>query len=551
MPKPPPTLSTTLISIGHRSLNMLTALAFLSFFSGAGILVYEASQAAGTPEFASGIAGKCLDDYANGATDHTVVDIFTCNGTQAQSGWTINSDGTVRIHGICLDVTGAGTTIHTKVELYHCVAGAQNQQWRYNNNTFVGVQSGMCLDDPSSSTTDGTQLQIYTCNSTNAHVWTRATYVVSTPTPTPPPPPPPTPTPTPTPARTPTPTPTTAKTPTPTPTPTSAPNPGGGSSGGSGGSSGGGGGSGSGTTSGGGGSSGGSASTPGSGSGGGGVTLPVVAPGTPSNFTASVSSSNAVVDLTWEAPASNAAVSYQVERSLDQVNWSVLAGDIPATNYEDTTVSFQVHYYYRLTAQNSAGTSPPATADVTTPAFTANSGDPSSDQSVTYNSDDNVATVIMPSGAVSGEADCSVSNPTGNETVPSGKRLVVGPYALICKDSSGLAISSFAQPLSWTLNVKSKLNGLKSPVAYTVDDNGQVAVIKSSSYNASAGTVSFISDTTDGVLVLAAVAPGIPWNAIAIVLVVAGIVVALVVLILRKQQKVNYNDYLRTKYYDL
>ncbi|HEY2004541.1 MAG TPA: ricin-type beta-trefoil lectin domain protein [Candidatus Saccharimonadia bacterium] len=511
--------------MGHRSLNVLTALAFLLLFSGSGILVYEASQAAGTPEFASGIAGKCLDDYENLSTDGTKADLFTCNGTPAQQ-WSLNSNGTITIHGACLDVTGAGTTIHVKVEIYHCVSGAPNQQWSYTNHTLVGVQSGMCLDDPSSSTVDGTQLQIYTCNGTSAQSWTLTTYVVSTPTPTPPPP---TPTPTPTPVKTPTPTPTPVKTPTPAPV--------GGGSGGSGG----------GGSQGGGGSSGGSTSSGGSGGG----SQPVVAPATPANFTASVSGSNAVVDLTWQAPASTAAVTYQLERSLDQINWSVLSTGIPATNYEDTTVSFEVHYYYRLMAQNSAGSSPYATADVTTPVFTANTGDPGSNQNITYNSDDNVVTITMPSGAVSSQADCSVSNPTGNETIPSGKRLVVGPYALICKDSSGLAISSFAQPLSWTLNIKSKLKGLVSPVAYTVDDSGHVTLIKSGNYTASVGTISFTSSATDGVLVLASVAPGIPWNAVAIVLIITGIVVALIVLVLRKQQKVNYNDYLRNKYYDL
>lgn len=500
-------------------------MAFLMFFSGAGIVVYQASHASsGTPEIASGITGKCLDDYQSSSTDRTKVDVYTCNGTTAQQ-WVINANKTITVHGKCLDVTGQGTFNGALVELYTCNGGA-NQAWNYTNHALVGVQSGKCLDDPGSSTINGTQLQIYTCNGTNAQVWTPTTYV---------PPATPTPTPTLTPKPTPTPTPTQAPAPKPTPTPTQTSAP---------------------VNNGGGGSAGGTSHTGGgqgspSGGGGAGGAPSNPAPSAPGNFTATVSGSNAVVELTWEAPPSGSGdVSYELDRSLDQAHWTVLQSALPATNYEDNTVAFSVHYYYRISAGDTGGVSPYATADVTTPAFTPNSGQ-GSNQTVTYTSDDSVATVTMPSSAVNGDADCSVSKPTSNQTVPSDHRLVVGPYSLVCKDSHGDTVSSFAAPLSWTLNVKGHLTGLVTPQPYTLDPAGHTALIKSATYSPPAGAVTFTSNTTNGVLVLAAVAPSIPWNNLAVILVILGAVVGILVLVLRKQQKQNYNEYLRNKYYDL
>jgi len=258
-----------------------------------------------------------------------------------------------------------------------------------------------------------------------------------------------------------------------------------------------------------------------------------------------------VVELTWEAPPTSAGdLAYELDRSLDQTSWTTLSSNIPATNFEDNTVSFSVHYLYRLQATDSGGTSDYATADLTTPAFTANSGS-GSDQTATFSSDDNIAVVTMPTSAINGDADCSVSKPTSNQTVPQDHRLVVGPYALVCKDAQGNTVTSFAQPLSWSLNVKGHLTGLVTPQPYVLDAGGHTTLIKSGTYNPTPGAVTFTSTTTAGVLVLAAVAPSIPWNALAIILVVLGAVVGLLVMVLRKQQKQNYNEYLRTKYYDL
>ncbi|WP_225447996.1 chitinase [Streptacidiphilus sp. P02-A3a] len=124
-----------------------------------------------TGAVASGVAGKCLDDFAGSSADGTIVDLYDCNNTPAQQ-WTVASNNTLQINGKCLDITGASTADGALVELWDCNGGG-NQVWQQGaNNTLVNPASGKCLDDPGFSTTNGTQLDIWDCNGGTNQVWT-------------------------------------------------------------------------------------------------------------------------------------------------------------------------------------------------------------------------------------------------------------------------------------------------------------------------------------------------------------------------------------------
>ncbi|MBY8343413.1 ricin-type beta-trefoil lectin domain protein [Streptomyces sp. KC 17012] len=126
-----------------------------------------------TAAFSSGIAGKCLDVQGGGTANGTHVQLYGCNGTDAQQ-WTYVPDagGTLRARGGCLDVSNSGTANGTKVQLWQC-NGTGAQRWVSGpNSSLVNPQSGRCLDDPAAATADGTQLQIYDCNGTAAQRWT-------------------------------------------------------------------------------------------------------------------------------------------------------------------------------------------------------------------------------------------------------------------------------------------------------------------------------------------------------------------------------------------
>ncbi|HXS37426.1 MAG TPA: PA14 domain-containing protein [Flavipsychrobacter sp.] len=84
-------------------------------------------------------------------------------------------------------------------------------------------------------------------------------------------------------------------------------------------------------------------------------TLPA-APGTPTSFLATASSSS-IVNQTWNNVA--AATSYQIYRSVgDATKYRPLA-TLPAgsTSYSDTSLFGNVNYYYKITCSNAGGTS--------------------------------------------------------------------------------------------------------------------------------------------------------------------------------------------------
>jgi len=137
----------------------------------AGGWITSPSGSGGAVAEVSGVAGKCLDVNTGSSTNGTVVQLYGCNRTSAQS-WTPSSDGTLRALGKCLDITGAGTTNGSQVELWDCNGGG-NQVWqRGANNALINPASGRCLDDPGFSNADGTRLDIWDCDGGANQQWT-------------------------------------------------------------------------------------------------------------------------------------------------------------------------------------------------------------------------------------------------------------------------------------------------------------------------------------------------------------------------------------------
>jgi beta-glucosidase len=113
----------------------------------------------------------CVDDRAASTANGSPIQIYTCNGTGAQS-WTVAGNSTLQVLGKCMDVTAAGTANGTKIQLFDC-NGTGAQVWQpQSNGALLNPGSGRCLDDPGGSTTISTQLQIWDCNGTAAQRWT-------------------------------------------------------------------------------------------------------------------------------------------------------------------------------------------------------------------------------------------------------------------------------------------------------------------------------------------------------------------------------------------
>ena len=118
----------------------------------------------------TGFGGKCVDVAGANTANGTAIDLFTCNGTNAQK-WAA-AGGTLQALGKCMDVTAAGTANGTKVQLFDC-NGTGAQQWTHTStNQLVNPASGKCLDATGQSSADGTRLQIWTCSGGANQSWT-------------------------------------------------------------------------------------------------------------------------------------------------------------------------------------------------------------------------------------------------------------------------------------------------------------------------------------------------------------------------------------------
>ncbi|MCG5446603.1 ricin-type beta-trefoil lectin domain protein [Micromonospora sp. NIE79] len=108
----------------------------------------------------TGVGGKCLDVDNAGTADGTKIQLWTCNGTTAQS-WTKVGD-TYRVLGKCLDVDNGGTANGTKVQLWTC-NGSGAQVWQpQSDGSIRNPQSGKVLEAAGGSSADRTQIQLGT-----------------------------------------------------------------------------------------------------------------------------------------------------------------------------------------------------------------------------------------------------------------------------------------------------------------------------------------------------------------------------------------------------
>jgi chitinase len=116
-----------------------------------------------------GYEGLCLDDRSASTADFNPVQVYTCNGTNAQD-WTVGSGNTLQVLGGCLDIDAAGTANGTTVDYYPC-NGTAAQVWvPQSNGELLNPNSGKCLDDTGYGGS-GTQVQIWSCADTSNQQW--------------------------------------------------------------------------------------------------------------------------------------------------------------------------------------------------------------------------------------------------------------------------------------------------------------------------------------------------------------------------------------------
>lgn len=117
----------------------------------------------------TGYGGKCVDVASASTANGTQIQLYGCNGTNAQS-WDVRSDGTIRALGKCLDVAGGSSANGTRVQLWDC-NGTAAQRWTAGADRTLRAL-GKCLDATGPSSADGTPLQLWNCFAGDNQLWT-------------------------------------------------------------------------------------------------------------------------------------------------------------------------------------------------------------------------------------------------------------------------------------------------------------------------------------------------------------------------------------------
>jgi hypothetical protein len=119
----------------------------------------------------TGYQGLCVDVRGANTANFTPVQVYTCNGTNAQQWTVVQAGSTLHALGKCMDINGGGTANGTPVDLYDCNNTAAQVFIPQSNGSLYNPQSGKCLDDTGYGGS-GTQLQIWDCTGNANQQWT-------------------------------------------------------------------------------------------------------------------------------------------------------------------------------------------------------------------------------------------------------------------------------------------------------------------------------------------------------------------------------------------
>jgi Putative peptidoglycan binding domain len=272
-------------------------------------------------------------------------------------------------------------------------------------------------------------------------------------------------------------------------------------------------------------------------------------PTVPGNFAAK--STNVGITLTWDDSSDNSGrVAYFLERSSTTSVWEPIAKDA-RSGYLDTSTRFGTIYSYRIQASDPSGnTSGYGTAQVTTGAFAANTTD--GVETKVFSSDGQVS-IVIPAGAVPGSTACDVSVDDSNKkTLPTGINVAGGPYTLVCRRSSGEAITSFAKTVTVSVTIGRDKLAKYSKFTYSWFDQAQDRwTIQRTTNNKKTNATEFTTSSPVQFIILGVTQAAFPSWIVWVFVTLAILIAAAVVFLLRRQQKQAYDDYIRNKYYNL
>ena len=125
-----------------------------------------------------GLAGKCLDNNRNVRADWNKVQLYDCNGTDAQK-WTVEGTEIKAMWSdYCLDVKNGITTAGAVLQLYKC-NGTDAQQFTVTNGGIKNVRTGYYVSVSRARTDNDTPLTMHSplggVNLSDAQKWSYTT----------------------------------------------------------------------------------------------------------------------------------------------------------------------------------------------------------------------------------------------------------------------------------------------------------------------------------------------------------------------------------------
>jgi Ricin-type beta-trefoil lectin domain/Glycosyl hydrolases family 16 len=118
----------------------------------------------------TGYEGLCVDVRGANTANFTPVQVYTCNGTNAQQWTVVEAGSTLQALGKCMDINGGGTADGTTVDLYQCNDTGAQVFIPQSDGALYNPQSNKCLDDTNWGGS-GTQLQIWDCTGNSNQHW--------------------------------------------------------------------------------------------------------------------------------------------------------------------------------------------------------------------------------------------------------------------------------------------------------------------------------------------------------------------------------------------
>ncbi|MFE8598222.1 ricin-type beta-trefoil lectin domain protein [Archangium violaceum] len=134
-----------------------------------GLTLVTSGGGSGGRSFVSRMNGKCIDVPNSNFSDGVQVQMWTCNGTNAQK---FTFDGRkVRIADKCLDVSGASTANGTRIQIANCNTSPAQDFVLSGAGDLVSYLANKCVDIEGYNANDGARLSIYECHGGSNQKW--------------------------------------------------------------------------------------------------------------------------------------------------------------------------------------------------------------------------------------------------------------------------------------------------------------------------------------------------------------------------------------------